>query len=70
MAPDSMLRMANRAQAGIQRLHDQALVGAESSRDGIWLGPPVRRKPDANTGTRSGVMHSINRPKFSEWFNM
>jgi hypothetical protein len=28
MAVDSMLRKANRAQAGIQRLHDQALVGA------------------------------------------
>ena len=39
MAVDSMLRRANRAQAGIQRLHDQALVGAERSRVGIRLGP-------------------------------
>ena len=37
MAVDSMLRRANRAQAGIQRLHDQALVGAELSRVGIHL---------------------------------
>src|SRR5579863_9744316 len=33
-----MLRRASRAQSGIQRLHDQALVGAERSRVGIWLG--------------------------------
>ena len=51
---DSMLRRANRAQAGIQRLHDQALVGAERSRVGIWLGLLVCSKPDANMGTRSG----------------
>ena len=38
MAVDSMLRRGNRVQAGIQRLHDQALVGAERSRVGIWLG--------------------------------
>ena len=38
MAVDSMLRRANGAQAGIQRLHDQALVGAERSRVGIRLG--------------------------------
>jgi hypothetical protein len=30
--------MGERAQAGSQRLHDQALVGAERSRVGIWLG--------------------------------
>ena len=38
MAVDSMLRGENRAQAGIQRLHDQALVGAGRSRVGIRLG--------------------------------
>jgi hypothetical protein len=70
MAVDSMLRRANRAQAGIQRLHDQALVGSERSRVGMWLGLPVWRKPDANTGTRSGEIHSINRPKCSEWLNV
>jgi hypothetical protein len=53
MALDSMLRTGNRAQAGIQRLHDQALVGAERSRVGIWLGLHVRSKPDDKTGTRS-----------------
>ncbi len=39
MAVDSMLRRANRAQAGIQRLHDQALIGAERSRVGIPPSP-------------------------------
>jgi hypothetical protein len=38
MAVDSMLRRANWAQAGIQRLNDEALVGAERSRVGIRLG--------------------------------
>jgi hypothetical protein len=46
MAVDSMLRRANRAQAGIQRLHDQALVGAERSRVGIRLGLPGLNKPE------------------------
>jgi len=46
MAVDSMLRRANGAQAGIQRLHDQALVGAERSRVGIRLGLPGLSKPD------------------------
>jgi hypothetical protein len=54
MAVDSMLRRANRGQAGIQRLHDQALVGAERSRVGIWLGLRDFSKPDDDTGTRSG----------------
>ena len=46
MAVGSMLRRANRAQAGIQRLHDQALVGAERSRVGIRLGLPGLNKPE------------------------
>jgi len=54
MALDSMLRRANRAQAGIQRLHDQALVGAARSRVGIRLGLPAFSKPDDDTGRRSG----------------
>jgi hypothetical protein len=53
-----MLRRANRAQAGIQRLHDQALVGAESSRVGIRLGLRVLSKPDDNMGMRSGDGYS------------
>src|ERR1039458_6815218 len=56
MAVDSMLRRADRAQAGIQRLHDQALVGAERSRVGIRLGPPAFSKPDDDTGTSRGEM--------------
>jgi hypothetical protein len=61
MAVDSMLRRANRAQAGIQRLHDQALLGAERSRVGIRLGFPALSKPDDDTGTsRMGI------PKISE----
>ena len=43
----------NRAQAGIQQLHDQALVGAARSRVGIWLGLGDFSKPDDHTGTRS-----------------
>src|SRR5208282_484991 len=39
MAVDSMLRRANKAQAGIRRLHDQALVGAQRSRVGIPFSP-------------------------------
>jgi hypothetical protein len=54
MAVDSMLRRANRAQAGIQRLHDQALVGAERSRVGIQLGLLALSKPDDDTGKFSG----------------
>ena len=54
MAVDSMLRRGNRAQAGIQRLHHQALVGAECSRVGIWLGLSASSKPDTNTGRRKG----------------
>jgi hypothetical protein len=54
MAVDSMLRRADRAQAGIQRLHDQALVGAERSRVGIRLGLPALSKPDDDTGTSRG----------------
>ena len=42
---------ADRAQSGIQRLHDQALVGAERSRVGIRLGFPAFSKPDDDTGT-------------------
>jgi hypothetical protein len=50
MALDSMLRRGNRAQAGIQQLHDQAFVWAERSRVGIWLGlrdfsNSIRRPP-------------------------
>ena len=48
-----------RAQAGIQRLHDQALVGAERSRVGIRLGLPALSKPDANTGTSRGEILSV-----------
>ena len=51
---DSMLRRADRAQAGIQRLHDQALVGAERSRVGVRLGLPALSKPDDDTGTSRG----------------
>ena len=54
MAVDSMLRRANRAQAGIHRLHDQALVGAEFSRVGVRLGPPAFSKPNDDTGKPSG----------------
>jgi hypothetical protein len=54
MTVDSMLRKANRAQVGIQRLHDQALVGAERSRVGIRLGLPALSKPDDDTGTSRG----------------
>jgi hypothetical protein len=52
----------DRAQAGMQRLHHKALVGAERSRVGIWLGLHVLRKPDDDTGTRSGesLMVSAN----------
>ncbi len=46
MAVDSMLRRANRAQAGIQRLHDRALVGAGFSRVGVRLGLRAFSKPD------------------------
>jgi hypothetical protein len=59
MAVDSMLRRANRAQVGIQRLHDQALVGAKCSRVGIWLGLPISSKPDASTGTQRGKHHGL-----------
>ena len=59
MAVDSMLRRANRAQAGIQRRHDQALVGAERSRVGIRLGLRALTKPDDDTGTNRGEsLHS------------
>jgi len=59
MAVDCMLRRGNRAQAGIQRLHDQALVGAERSRVGIRLGLYVLSKPDDDTGTsRRESLHS------------
>jgi hypothetical protein len=54
MAVDSMLRRANRAQAGIQRLHDQALVGAERWRFGIRLGLGGLSKPDDKTGMSRG----------------
>jgi hypothetical protein len=54
MAVGSMLRRANRAQAGIQRLYDQALVGAERSRVGIQLGLLALSKPDDDTGKFSG----------------
>jgi hypothetical protein len=54
MAVDSMLRRANRAQAGIQRLHDRALVGAERSRVGIRLGLRALSKPDDDMGTSRG----------------
>jgi hypothetical protein len=66
MAVDSMLRGANRAQVGIQRLHDQALVGAERSRVGIWLGLRVYSKPDANMGTRSGESSEGTGPRFRQ----
>jgi hypothetical protein len=42
------------AQCWGQWRHDQALVGAERSRVGIWLGLHDLSKPDDNTGTRSG----------------
>jgi hypothetical protein len=58
MAVDSMLRRAKGAQAGIQRLHDQALVGAARSRVGIRLGPPALSKPDDDTGTSCGEIPS------------
>jgi hypothetical protein len=61
IAVDSMLRRANRAQAGIQRLHDQALLGAERSRVGIWLGhsrrltaPACASKATASDWTADG----------------
>jgi hypothetical protein len=54
MAVGSMLRRANRAQAGIQRLYDQALVGAGFSRVGIQLGLLALSKPDDDTGKFSG----------------
>ena len=41
----------DRAQAGIQRLHDQALVGAERSRVGSRLGLHALSKPDDDMGT-------------------
>jgi len=52
--------VAERAQSWGQGRHDQALVGAERSRVGIWLGLCVRSKPDANTGTRSGEMLMVS----------
>ena len=48
------MRRGNRAQAGIQRLHDQALIGPERSRVGIRFGLRDLSKPDDDTGTRSG----------------
>jgi len=45
MAVDSMLRGADTAQAGIQRLHDQALVKAECSRVGIAPSPGLPPSP-------------------------
>jgi hypothetical protein len=54
-----MLRRAKRAQAGIQRLHDQALVGAECSRVGIRLGLPALSKPDDDTGTSCGEIPPV-----------
>jgi len=54
-----MLRRANGAQAGIQRLHDQALVGAERSRVGIRLGLLAFSKPDDDTGTNRGEIPSV-----------
>jgi hypothetical protein len=62
-AVDSMLRRANRAQAGIQRHHDQALVGAERSRVGIRLGLLALSKPDDDTGTSRGVAPKINEKR-------
>jgi hypothetical protein len=59
MAVESMLRRANGAQAGIQRLHDQALVGAERSRVGIRLGLLAFSKPDDDTGTNRGEIPSV-----------
>ena len=49
----------NGAQAGIQRLHDQALVGAERSRVGIRLGLPALSKPDDDTGTLRGEIPRV-----------
>jgi len=66
MAVDAMLRRANGAQAGIQRLHDQALFGAERSRVGVWLGLGVRSKPDANLGTRSGESFEGTGPRLRQ----
>jgi hypothetical protein len=59
MAVGSMLRRANGTQSGIQRLHHQALVGAERSRVGIRLGLPALSKPDADTGTSRGEIHPV-----------
>ena len=49
-----MFAHGDRAQAGIQRLHDQALVGAERSRVGIRLGLRALSKLDDDTGTSRG----------------
>ena len=68
MAVDSMLRGANRAQAGIQRLHDQALVGAERSRVGIRLGLRAFSKPDDDTGTSRGENAFPDAQDFSKYF--
>ena len=65
MAVDSMLRRAKRAQAGIQRLHGQALVGAERSRVGIRLGLHVLSKPDDDTGTSRGEIAFSDAQDFS-----
>lgn len=48
------------AGAGCKDEHDQALVGAKRSRDGVRLGLHALSKPDDDTGTRSGV------PKFQD----
>jgi len=69
MAVESMLRRANGAQAGIQRLHDQALVGAERSRVGIRLGLPALNKPDDDTGRRSGGQSSCLNNSAKSWQN-
>jgi len=70
----------NREQAGIQRLHDQALVGTERSRVGIWLGlcalsklddPPSQRlwrdrqHGNAERGKSATALVCLDRDKFS-----
>jgi len=67
MAVDSMLRRAKMAQAGIQRLHDQALVGAEFSRVGVRLGLLALSKPDDDTGTSRGENASIGGGWRAHW---
>jgi hypothetical protein len=42
------------AQRRANAARELALVAAECSRVGVWLGLPVLSKPDDNTGTRGG----------------